>query len=169
MGLGLDLPQFIGQLVSFLILLGVLSRFGYRPVRRVMEERSARIRDSVEQAEQARLEYERARMQAQQELADARLEAHSILVDAGAARDRLLEEARSEARQEAAEIVEDARARTVEERQAMVEELRRQFAEAAILAAESVVRETLDVERHRKLIDAVLDEHLPLEEDRPRT
>jgi len=168
MGLGLDLPPFIGQLVSFLILLGVLSHFGYRPVRRIMEERSARIRVSVERAEQARLEHERARTQAQQELADARLEAHTILVDAGAARDRLLEEARSEARQEAAEIVEDARARTLEERQAMVEELRRQFAEAAILAAESVVRETLDVERHRKLIDAVLDERLPLEEDQPR-
>ena len=31
MGLGLDLPRFIGQLVSFLLLVAVLSHFGYRP------------------------------------------------------------------------------------------------------------------------------------------
>ncbi len=168
MGIGLDLPTFIGQLVSFLILLAVVTRFGYRPIRRAMDERSARIRESVEQAEQARLEYERARMQAQQELDDARQEAHRILVDAGAARDSLLEAARAEAKQEARDIIETARAQTEEERQAMVTDLRRQFAEAAIVAAESVVRETLDAGRHRRLIDEVLDERLPLEKDQPR-
>ncbi|MCK9357046.1 MAG: F0F1 ATP synthase subunit B [Dehalococcoidia bacterium] len=168
MGLGLDLPAFIGQLVSFLLLVAILSHFGYRPIRRIMDERSARIRDSVESAEQARLDYERVRAQAEQELSDARQEARGILVNAGAARDHLLEEARAEAKQEALAIVDDARAQLGEERRAMVAELRRQFAEAAILAAESVVRETLDVERHRKLIDAVLDERLPLEEDQPR-
>lgn len=168
MGLGLDLPAFIGQLVSFLLLVAILSHFGYRPIRRIMDERSARIRDSVESAEQARLDYERVRAQAEQELNDARQEARGILVNAGAVRDHLLEEARAEAKQEALAIVDDARAQLEEERRAMVAELRRQFAEAAIQAAESVVRETLDVERHRRLIDAVLDERLPLEEDQPR-
>jgi membrane protein implicated in regulation of membrane protease activity len=42
MGIGLDLATFIGQLVSFLILLGLLVRFGYRPVRMVLKERSDR-------------------------------------------------------------------------------------------------------------------------------
>ena len=41
------------------------------------------------------------RAQAEQELSDARQEARGILVDAGAARDRLLEQARAEAKQEA--------------------------------------------------------------------
>ena len=167
MGLGLDLPSFIGQLVSFLILLAVLSRFGYRPIRRVMEERSARIRESVEQAEVARLEYEQARMQAEQELSDARQQARGILVEAGAVRDRLIEEARTEAKQEAQTVISEAHARLAEERQAMLAELRTQFAEAAIAAAEAVVRETLDPERHRKLIEAVLDERLPLGKDQP--
>jgi len=168
MGLGLDLAGFIGQLVSFLILLGVLSYFGYRPIRRVLEERSRRIRESVEQADLARLEYERARAQAEQRLEEARQEARGILVEAGAARDRLLEEAHAEAKQEALEIVNSARAQLADERLAMVSELRRQFSEAAIAAAESVVRETLDAERHRRLIDEVLDERLPLRKDQTR-
>ncbi len=168
MGLGLDLPLFIGQLVSFLILLVVLSRFGYGPIRRAMEERATRIRESVEQAEVARLEYERARLQAEQELSDARQQARDILVEAGAARDRLVEEAHAEAEQEALTVMSEARAQLAEERQAMLAELRTQFAEAAIAAAEAVVRETLDRERHRKLIDAVLEERLPLGKDQPR-
>ena len=38
MGLGLDLPTFIGQLVSFLILLGLLVYFGYKPIRKMLDE-----------------------------------------------------------------------------------------------------------------------------------
>ncbi len=166
MGIGLDLPTFVGQLVSFLILLVALSRFGYRPIRRVLEERSRRIRDSVEQAESARYECERVRVEAEQELKDARVEAHRILVEAGVTRDRLIEEARSEAREEALVIVEEARAQLEGQRRATVEELRREFADAAISAAEAIIVENLDAERHRKLIEGALDERLPLEPER---
>jgi len=166
--MGLDFASFLAQLVSFLLLMLILVRFGYRPIRRIMDERSSLIRRSVEQADEARVEYERARTEAEQRLEEARQEARSILVEAGAARDRLLEAARAEAKQEALEIVDSARAQLAEERLAMVSDLRRQFSEAAIAAAESVVRETLNAERHRRLIDDVLDERLPLEKDQKR-
>jgi len=166
MGIGLDLPTFVGQLVSFLILLAALSYFGYRPIRRVLEERSQRIRDSVEQAELARQEYERVRAEAEQGLKDARLEAHRILIEAGVTRDRLLEEARSEAKEEARAIAEESKTQLEEQRRAVVEELRREFADAAILAAEAIVVESLDTERHRRLVQRVLEERLPLEPER---
>ncbi len=165
MGIGLDLPTFVGQLVSFLILLAALSYFGYRPIRRVLEERSQRIRDSVEQAQLAREEYERVRVEAEQGLKDARLEAHRILIEAAATRDRLLTEARAEAKEEARAIVEGSNVQLEEQRRAVVEELRREFADAAILAAEAIVLESLDAKRHRRLIQGVLEERLPLERE----
>jgi F-type H+-transporting ATPase subunit b len=168
MGIGLDLSVFIGQLVSFLILLAVLTYFGYKPLRRVLEERSERIRASVEQAEMTRIEYENARLQAQEELQRAQREARQALVEAGAARDRLLEEAQVEARKEAHAIIEDARQRIRNERESMLEELRRRFADAAVSVAESILREDLDAGRHRQLIEHALDERLPLEEDDSR-
>ena len=166
MGIGLDLPTFVGQLVSFLILLAALSYFGYRPIRRVLEERSQRIRDSVEQAELARQEYERVRAEAEQGLKDARLEAHRILIEARATRDRLLEESRAGAKEEARAIAEESKTQLEEQRRAVVEELRREFADAAILAAEAIVVESLDTERHRRLVQRVLEERLPLEPER---
>ncbi len=166
MGIGLDLPMFVGQLVSFLILVAALSYFGYRPIRRVLEERSRRIRDSVEETESARSECERVRAEAEQELKDARLEAHRILLEAGVTRDRLLEEARSEAREEARAIAEESRTQLEDQRRVIVEELRREFADAAISTAEAIVVENLDTERHRRLIQRALEERLPLEPGR---
>ncbi len=167
MGLGLDLPTFVGQLVSFLILLAVLSRYAYPPVRRVMENRARRVRESVEQVELARVEYERTQAEAEQALKEARHQAHQIMVQAGAARDRLLEEARAEAKRETQLLLDDGRARIAEERNAMLEELRRQFADAAIAAAGAIIAETLDADRHKALIARTLNERLPLEERRP--
>ena len=44
------------------------------------------------------------------------------------------------------------------ERGKIVEDLRREFADIAISAAEKVIKETLDKERHRKLIEETLQE-----------
>jgi len=164
MGIGLDLPTFLGQLVSFLILLAVLSRFAYPPIRRIMEERSRRVREGVEQVELAREEYGRVRAEAEEELTKARHQAHSIMVQAGTARDRLLEDAQAEAKRDSQEIIDSGRAQIAEERRIMVEQLRREFADAAIAAAGVIISETLDAEKHKALIVRALEEWLPLEE-----
>jgi len=44
--LGLTLPSFIGQLINFLILLGLLTFFGYKPIRKMLDERANRIKKS---------------------------------------------------------------------------------------------------------------------------
>jgi len=161
MGLGLDLPAFIGQLVSFVILVLVLRRFGYAPIRRILDERAARIRASIEEAEDSRRESERIRAEAELELQRARQEAHSIVAEAGRTRDRFLKEARTEAERESATIVAEARARIEEERRAMIEDLRRRFVDGALSAAESIISRHLNLDDHRKLIVQALDEHLP--------
>jgi len=166
MGIGLDLPTFIGQLVSFLVLLAVLSRFAYPPIRRIMEDRARRVRESVEQVELARAEYERARAEAEEALITARQQAHQIMTQAGAARDRLLAEAQEEAGRAANSIIEDGRSRLAEERRLMIEQLRREFADAAIAAAGAVISDDLDPERHKTLIARSLEEWLAEEERR---
>jgi len=156
--LGLDLATFIGQLVSFLILLGLLIYFGYKPIRKMLDERSNRIKESMEQAEATRKEYERAQMEAENRISKAREEARLIIAEAGQFRDKLKEEARREARQEAQAIVDRARAGLERERQEIIDDLRREFADTAILAAEKMISESLDKEKHRRLIEQALEE-----------
>jgi F-type H+-transporting ATPase subunit b len=160
--LGLTLPSFIGQLINFLILLGLLTFFGYKPIRNMLDERSNRIRLSMEQAEATKSEYERAQVEAQKQIGKARDEGQSILAQAAQAGNVLKEEARQEARKEAQAIAERARAELERERDKIVDELRKEFIDTAILAAERVLSETLDRGKHRQLIEKTLDESAAL-------
>lgn len=158
MGLGLDLATFIGQLVSFLILLGLLVYFGYKPIRKMLDERANRIEESMEQAEATKQEYERAKVAVQEQISKARQEGQALISQATQIGDRLKEEAKEEARKEAQTIVARTRVELERERDKAIDDLRREFADTAILAAEKVINETLDKEKHRKLIEEALEE-----------
>ena len=158
MGIGLDLATFVGQLVSFLILLGLLIYFGYKPVRKMLDERSNRIKKGMERAEATGKEYERAQLEVDRRIDKARQEARRIIAEAGQSGDRLKEEARRQARQEAKDIVDRTRAELEEERDKVIDDLRREFADMVILASEKVINETLDKKKHRKIIEKALKE-----------
>lgn len=158
MGLGLDLATFIGQLVSFLILLGLLVYFGYKPIRKMLDERANRIEESMEQAEATKQEYERAKVAVQEQISKARQEGQALISQATQVGDRLKEEAKEEARKEAQAIVGRTRVELERERDKAIDDLRREFVDTAILAAEKVINEALDKEKHRKLIEEALEE-----------
>lgn len=165
MGLGLDLPTFIGQLVSFLILLGLLIYVGYKPIRKMLDERANRIEESMEQAEATKQEYERAKVAVQEQISKARQEGQAVIGQATQIGDRLKEEARGEARKEAQTIVDRTRVDLERERDKAIDDLRREFVDTAILAAEKVISETLDKEKHRKLIEQALEESTTFREN----
>lgn len=165
MGLGLDLPTFIGQLVSFLILLGLLVYVGYKPIRKMLDERANRIKESMEQAEATKQEYEQAKVAVQEQISKARGEGQAIISQAAQIGDRLKEEARGEARKEAQALVERARVELERERDKVIDDLRHEFVDTAILAAEKVINETLDKERHKKLIEQAMEESTTFKEN----
>ena len=160
--LGLTLPSFIGQLINFLILLGLLTFFGYKPIRKMLDERSERIKKSMEHAEATKQEYERAQVEIQKQISKAREEGQSIVGQSEKAGERIKEEARQEARKEAQTIVERTRQELERERNKALNELRKEFVNTAILAAEKVISETLDREKHRSLIEKTLEESAAL-------
>ena len=96
--------------------------------------------------------------QVKKQLEAARREAQNIVAEAGQVGVQVKEAARQEARQEAEAIVARARVEIDRERDAAIDELRREFSGLAILAAEKVINETLDREKHRRLIDEVLEQ-----------
>jgi len=160
--LGLTLPSFIGQLINFLILLGLLTFFGYKPIRKMLNERSERIKKSMEHAEATKQEYERAQVEIQKQISKAREEGQSIVGQSAKVGERIKEEARQEARREAQAIAERTRQELERERDKAINELRKEFVDTAILAAEKVISETLDKEKHRSLIEKTLEESAAL-------
>lgn len=158
MGIGIAWQGLIAQLVSFAILFGLLTFLLYKPVRRILDERSNRIKESMDQVEQIKVKMAETEERVREQLEAARREGQAVVAQAGQMGERVKEEARLEARREAESIMARARIEIGRERDEAIEDLRRQFVELAILAAEKVINETLDKEKHRRLIDEVLEE-----------
>ncbi len=157
-GIGISWNGLLAQIVNFLILLALLYFIAYKPLRRMMEERSNRIREGLEQAELAARRLAEADEEARKKLEEARREGQEILSQAAALGEKLKEEARQEARAQAEALIARARSEIELEREQAIQQLRQEFADLAILAAEKVLRETLDRERHRRMIEEVLEE-----------
>ena len=158
MGLGVNLPSLIAQIFNFLLLLGILYMVLYKPIIRMLDQRSVKIKESLEEADRVRQESVESEEQVKQQIEEARTEGRSIVAQATQVADRVREEAREQARTEAETIVARARQELQRERDDAVEQLRRAFADLTIVAAERVINTSLDAEQHRRLIEEVLQE-----------
>jgi F-type H+-transporting ATPase subunit b len=156
--LGISWQGLLGQIINFVLLLVLLYFIGYKPIRKMLDERSTRIKEGIDQAELAKEAAARAEEEVQRRLDEARKDGQLILAQASEMGERLKAEAREEARREAEALIARARAEIGMERDEAIDKLRQEFADLAILAAEKVIKETLDKERHRRLIQEVLEE-----------
>ena len=156
--LGFHLPSLIIFLVNFLILLGILYLFAYKPILRVMDQRSERIRESLEAADKAREEAASSQQDTQRQLNEARMEGQRLIEQAREMAERYRTEENEKARQEAEAFILRAREDIQRERDAAVQEVRAHFADLAISAAEKVIERSLDRDAHGELIAGVLEE-----------
>lgn len=143
----------IVQIVNFLILLFILQRLLYKPFLAKMEERTAAIKTSLDEAQAARAEAARAQEQNAEQLRAAYAEAAAIraaaLKEAGEEQRKLVESATREAKQ----LVDNARAQTEADIRRAREELRREVSEIATAVAEKLVRRSLREDDHRRIVD----------------
>lgn len=156
--LGIHLPSLIVYLLNFGLLLLLLYLFAYKPILRMLDQRQATIKESMDQVEHIRQESAQAEERVKAQLETARREGQQIVQQASQVGERVKEEARAEARKEAENIFSRARLETQREREAAIDALRGEFADLAIRAAEKVINQALDRQAHRRLVDEVLKE-----------
>ena len=156
--IGINLPLLLAFIVNFVILFGLLGLVLYKPVMKMLDERSKRIKESMEQAEATKEEYARAEEEVKRLVSKAREDGQALVTQATHIGEKLKEEAREGAKEEARAIIERTRAELEEERDRIIDDLRREFVDISISAAEKVIKETLDKEGHRRLIEEALEE-----------
>ena len=156
--LGVNLPSLVAYLVNFILLLGILGVFAYKPLMRMLDERTERIRESLEAADLARQEAATAQEAIQEQITEARREGQRIMDQTREAAERFRTEEMEKARQESDAFVERAKADIARERDTALQEVRASFGDLAITAAERVIRSSLDRTAHENLIAQVLEE-----------
>ena len=148
----------IAQLLIFLVMLGVLYRFAWGPLLKILNERRTRIAQGVEATQKALQELEAAEKERQAKLEEARREAQAILDRIAKQAEDLRKELEAKAREQAEALIAKARAEIRQEREKAVQDLRLQVADLAVLAAGRIIGESLDAKKHRELIERAIEE-----------
>ncbi len=160
--LGINLPLLVVFIINFVILFVLLRIFLYKPVLKMLDERAKRAKETMELAEATKKEYEQSKGEVQKQIEKGRHEAQAVIAQALQTGERLKEESREEATKQAQVIIDRTRAELESEREKIVDGLRKEFVEISISAAEKVIKETLDKEKHRKLIEETLQQSVVL-------
>jgi len=163
--LGINLPVLVAQIVNVVILLGLLYLVAYKPIMRMLDERSRRIKESMEQAETIKEQAARAEEEVKKQLEAAARRGQERIAQAVQIGEDVKQKAQQEARQEAETLINRARTEIQRERDEAIGELRKEVADLTILAAEKVIDRSLDKETHRDLIDKVLEESTALKKE----
>jgi F-type H+-transporting ATPase subunit b len=154
--LGINLPGLLAQFIGFSILLVLLRFVAFKPFMRMMDERSRRVREGLEAAEQMKEQAAQADMETQKRLEEARQEGQALIGQAQQIASRLQDEARQQAHTEGEALLARARNEIQLERDEAIAHIRREFADLTITAAEKVIGQSLDKKAHERLIEEVL-------------
>ncbi len=161
-GLGINLPTLVAQIINFAILFGLLYLVAYKPLMRMFDARSKKIKESMEQTELIKEQAASAEEDVKKQLGTAAKEGQEIISRAVRTGEETRQEAQQQARQGAEALIDRARAEIQRERDEAIDELRKEFADLTILAAGKVIDRSLDKKAHRQLIEKILGESTTL-------
>lgn len=145
-------------LITFLILLFILKKFAWKPILTALEQRENAIRESLEKAEKAKDDAQKVLDQNQINLAKAEEESKQIINQSRAYAEKLKEQIMQESKVQAKKMIEEAAAEIERKKDAAFDELKNQVVEIAINAAEKILRENLDKETQKKIVNKYIGE-----------
>jgi F-type H+-transporting ATPase subunit b len=160
--LGINLPTLLAQTINFLILFGLLYLVAYKPILRMFDERSKKVKESVEQTEYIKEQAAHAEEEVKKQLEVASKDGQEVIFRAVKTGEEIRQKVQEEAKKEAESIIARARLEIQRERDDAIDELRKEVADLTILAAGKVIDRSLDKEAHRQLIDKVLEDSTTL-------
>jgi len=154
--LGIHFPSLIVYLVNFILLVLILYFVAYKRILALLDSRSERIKNSLDEAEKARLESDKIQEELKNEIAKARNDAQNLLDDARKTAEQYREEQKQKVAEEIQQFMTESRDELVREKQKLYVEIKEHFSQLVVLATEKILHRTIKSEDHNKLIDEVL-------------
>ncbi len=154
--LGIDYRLIIAQLVNFAILLAVLYRFLYKPVLKLLHDRSTKIESGLKNAEAVEVKLKEAAALFETKTREARAEASKLFDAAKKDVDLLRAELMIKAQNESDQIIEAGRARLAVEKEKMMHEAEHELSDLVEQATSHVLGQVMTPEMDKKLIEEAI-------------
>jgi len=155
--LGLNIIYFVGQLITFSIVLFILWKFVFNPVAKKLTERTEKIEKSLHDATRIEKEKQEFEVWKNQEMTKARQEASSIVTaaqtEAGHAKQQILDQTKIDQQK----LVDQAKAQIESEKNQQLQSAKSELANMVTNAAEMILRKKLDSKTDQEYIKSSLE------------
>ena len=150
--------ELIWGTIAFVILFVLLWRLVFPRMNEALKDRTGKIRGDLEQAEHDREDAARVLAEYRAHLAAAREESTRIMEEARKNAEQVRKDLLAKAQEDASRVVERAQEEIQAERNRAISEIRGEAAGLALDLAGRVIGESMDDDRHRRLIDRYIEE-----------
>lgn len=144
--------------LAFFVLLILMWKFALPPVQKAMNERSEKIRSSLDEAEQVRSDAEKILKQYKRQLSEARDESNRIIEEARETAENLRRDMMQRAETQVAELRERSREEIRAAQERATSELQSRVGSLAIELAEKVVEQSLNRDANLRLIERYIEQ-----------
>ena len=148
-----SVPELVWGSLAFLIVFLLMWKYAFPSVKKGMDARTERIRDSLSTAEQAKTDAQNVLEEYQRQLADARNESNRIIEDARQTAEALRRDLMARAEADAAEVRTRATADIEAAKDRAMEELRSQLTQLTLQLTELGVKRNIDRDANSRLVD----------------
>ncbi|HKH88045.1 MAG TPA: F0F1 ATP synthase subunit B [Acidimicrobiales bacterium] len=148
-----SVPELVWGISSFLIVFLLMWKFAFPSVKKGMDARTERIRESLSLAEQAKTDAQSVLDEYQSQMADAKNEANRIIDEARQTAEALRRDLMGRAEADANEVRARATADIEAAKNRALDELKSQLTDLTISLAEKVVKGNIDRASNARLID----------------
>jgi|ERR1051326_1917375 F-type H+-transporting ATPase subunit b len=149
---GIDWMKFVAQLINFAIVLFILWKWVFKPITSKLEERTAKIEKSLNDADRIQKEKAEFEQWRQQEMRKARQEASAIIsksqTDAGKVKDEIMQQAKEEQQK----LLEQSRKQIEQEKNQALQSAKSELADLVTTATERIIKQKLDSKKDEELI-----------------
>ena len=152
-GLGIDWTLLALQAIAFLVLVWLLGKFVYPVFFRILDERQAKIDESLKAASEAEKHASQAQTKIDQQLDEARRQARDIVATAKSEADSMLEKADQKSKSNAEHLIAAARDEIEKETLSAKKALQSETLDLVAKATGLVVANTLDVKSDQQVIE----------------
>ena len=153
-----DPGLYIWTILTFLILVGLLAKFAWKPLLQALENRQQTIRKALDDARQAKQELERLHGESAKLLAQARSEAAEIVSRSRSDADRFRDEMKEKARAEAAGMVRNAERQIELETSRAIQQIRQEAIDMSVGIASKILQRNVSREDNERLIQETFKE-----------
>ena len=155
--LGLNAKLFVAQLINFGILLFVMYRFVYKPILRLLDDRTKKIEKGLADADASRQKLEEMTEREREIVTEAKKQAKELIAAAEAQAQVNRDEIIASAKEESTKILQQSQKNIEEQKIQLIGDVKKEVAQLVMTAVEKVIGEKMDEKQDTKIINDAIN------------